>query len=85
MKLSPVQNLLFLVLLGLAVAGWIYGVHWKRIASGGSFTKEERMMISLQDQIAVLSEKNEELNKALREALAEEEEGQKDEKSAPQP
>jgi hypothetical protein len=33
------------------------------------------MMISLQDQIAVLSEKNEELNKALREALAEEGDG----------
>ena len=83
MKFSPVQTLLFLVLLGLAIAGWTYGIHWKRIASGGSFTKEERMMISLQDQIAVLSEKNEELNKALREALDEGDEVSKE--SAPKP
>ncbi len=75
MKFSPAQTLLFLVLFGLAIAGWMYGIHWKRISSGGSFTKEERMMISLQDQIAVLSEKNEELNKALRESLAEEGDG----------
>ncbi len=84
MKFSPVQTLLFLVLLGLAIAGWTYGIHWKRIASGGSFTKEERMMISLQDQIAVLSGKNEELNKALREAL-DEEGDEVSKESAPKP
>ena len=68
MQLTPVQSLVFLVLIGLSISGWMYGVHWKRIASGSTFTKEERVMISLQDQISVLTEKNEELNKALKEA-----------------
>lgn len=68
MQLTPVQSLVFLVLIGLSISGWMYGIHWKRIASGSTFTKEERVMISLQDQISVLTEKNEELNKALKEA-----------------
>lgn len=66
MKLSPVQSLLFLLLFGLTIAGWMYGLHWKQIANGSSFTKEERMMISLQDQITVLTEKNAELVAELR-------------------
>lgn len=66
MQLTPVQSLVFLVLTGLSISGWIYGIHWKRIASGSTFTKEERIMISLQDQISVLTEKNEELNEALK-------------------
>ncbi|MCG8600746.1 MAG: hypothetical protein MI807_11435 [Verrucomicrobiales bacterium] len=71
MKFTPVQSLLFLILLGLSIAGWIYGFHWKRVGTGSSFTKEERMLIDLQDQIAILTEKNVELNKALMEARGE--------------
>jgi hypothetical protein len=71
MQLTPVQSLVFLLLMGLSISGWIYGIHWKRIASGSTFTKEERVMISLQDQISVLTEKNEELNEALKKAQGE--------------
>lgn len=72
MQLTPAQSLLLLVLTGLAISGWLYGLHWKRIASGDTFTKEEKVMIRLQDQIAVLTEKNAELNQALHEATSEE-------------
>ncbi len=81
MQLSPVQSLVLLVLAGLAISGWLYGLHWKRVASGDSFTKEERIMIQLQDQIEVLTRKNEELNQALRDA----EGGESSSEAAPVP
>ncbi len=59
--LSPVHILLVLLLLGLAVAGWLYGLHWKRVASGDLFTQDEMMMIRLQDQIETLSTENQKL------------------------
>lgn len=65
--LTPVQSLLFLVLAGATIAGWAYGLHWKRIASGDLFTSDERLMIRLQDQISALTEENERLHGRIRE------------------
>ncbi|MEM9280512.1 MAG: hypothetical protein AAGA96_01675 [Verrucomicrobiota bacterium] len=58
MNLSPVQSLLLLVLMALAVSGWLFGLHWKKIASGAGFSQEEKLLIQLQDQIRVLTEEN---------------------------
>lgn len=67
MKVSPAQSLALLILLGLSVSGWLYGIYWKRVASGSVFTKEEKVMIQLQDQIQVLTDKNAELNARISE------------------
>ncbi|MEX2577531.1 MAG: hypothetical protein WD342_00625 [Verrucomicrobiales bacterium] len=64
---SPGQSLLVLLLLGLAIGGWMYGVHWKRTASGDLFTKDEKHIVQLQDQINALTEANAELNQRLAE------------------
>lgn len=61
MKLSPTQSLGLLILISLSISGWFYGIYWKRVASGSLFTKEESVIIKLQHQIEVLSEKNAEL------------------------
>ncbi|MDF1824648.1 MAG: hypothetical protein P1U68_08395 [Verrucomicrobiales bacterium] len=66
MKLTPIQSLGVLILISLSISGWFYGVYWKRVASGSLFTKEESVMIRLQDQIEVLTEKNTELTNQLR-------------------
>ncbi len=75
-SLSPAQSLVFLLIAGLAMAGWFYGLHWKRIAAGGNsiprtpvegFTQEEKVIVELQDQISALSEENDSLHKRLRE------------------
>lgn len=68
MNASPVQSLALLVLAAVAIGGWIYGIHWKRIASGDGFTAEEKAMFALQDQIAVLEEQIVDLRAALAEA-----------------
>lgn len=65
MSLTPLQSLILLALVGLAISGWLYGLHWKRIATGDSFTKEEKVMFLLQDQIEVLTKKNQELNTVI--------------------
>ncbi|MEM6916180.1 MAG: hypothetical protein AAF491_06390 [Verrucomicrobiota bacterium] len=65
MNLSPVQSFVLLLLIGLALAGWLYGIYWKRVASGASFTKEEKVMIQLQDQINALHEKNSRLSEEI--------------------
>jgi hypothetical protein len=64
---SPVQSLLFLVFAGIAVAGWFYGLHWKRVASGDLFSSDEKLMIRLQDQISALTKENESLHARIRE------------------
>jgi cell division protein FtsB len=61
MKLSPAQSLGLLILMSLSISGWFYGVYWKRVASGSLFTKEETVIIKLQNQIEVLTENNAEL------------------------
>lgn len=65
MNLSPAQSLGLLLLVGLSVTGWFYGIYWKRVASGTLFTKEERVMVQLHDQIRILTEKNTELNETI--------------------
>lgn len=65
MNFSPTQSLILLVLLGLSISGWFYGIYWKRVADGEVFTNKERLIIQLQDQVRVLSDKNEELNTEL--------------------
>jgi len=76
-SLSPVQSLVLLLVAGLAMAGWFYGLHWKRLAAGGSkpipqtslegFTQEEKVIVDLQDQISALTEENDSLHKRIRE------------------
>jgi len=53
-----------------SISGWLYGLHWKRVAEGTGFTKQEQILVRLQDQIETLTEKNEQLNAALREEEA---------------
>lgn len=64
---SPAQTLLLLLLAGVSLAGWLYGVHWKRVASGDLFTQDEMRLIRLQDQIGALTEENERLHQRVRE------------------
>ncbi len=59
--------MLLLLLGAAAVSGWLYGIHWKRIASGAAFSKSEKLIIQLQDQIDVLTEQNGELTKRVTE------------------
>lgn len=72
---SPVQSLVFLLIAGLAIAGWFYGWHWKRVATAGKpiprtpvegFTQEEKVIVELQDQISALTEENDSLHKRIR-------------------
>lgn len=65
MNLSPAQSLGLLLLVALSVTGWFYGIYWKRVASGTLFTKDEKVIVQLQDQIRVLSEKNAALNETI--------------------
>jgi hypothetical protein len=71
-SLTPAQSLVLLILFGLAISGWLYGIHWKRVASGDLFSSDEKLMIRLQDQISTLSETNANLNEQLK-AYADEE------------
>lgn len=72
-SLSPGQTLVFLLLLGLAIAGWLYGVHWKRTMSGDIFTEDETRIIELQDRVRVLTENNAKLNSKIVELTSDEE------------
>lgn len=62
---TPLQSLVLLILGALAVAGWLYGIHWKRVAEGDLFTSDEKLMIRLQDQIQSLTRENEALHHRL--------------------
>ena len=64
--LTPVQSLVLLLLAGFGIAGWIYGIHWKRVASGDLFTGDEKHIIRLQDQIERLTAENDSLHLRLR-------------------
>jgi len=70
-SLSPVQSLAFLLLLGAAISGWMYGIHWKRVASGDLFTADEKLIIGYQNQINALEEELTELRKRLPDEEAE--------------
>jgi len=75
--------LLLLVLVGLAVAGWCYGLHWKRVSLGGAFTPGEKLIVQLQDQIKALTDQNKSLLKQLNSTEAPEEATEAAEKSPP--
>lgn len=64
--LNPIQSLFLLVLIGIAIGGWLYGLHWKRVASGDLFTADEKMTIRLQDQIQELGKSNAALNERIK-------------------
>ncbi|MBL9159843.1 MAG: DUF5320 domain-containing protein [Verrucomicrobiales bacterium] len=74
--LSPSQSLVFLLISGLAIGGWIQGVKWKRSAAtqkpspktpAAGFTQEEKVIVALQDQVTALNKEVEALQKRLRE------------------
>lgn len=83
-SLTPAQSLVLLILVGLAISGWLYGIHWKRVASGDLFSSDEKLMIRLQDQIRSLSETNANLNEQLK-AYADAEVDPKEEEPATVP
>lgn len=75
-SLSPSQSLVFLLISGLAIGGWIQGVKWKHSAATGKpapktpaagFTQEEKVIVALQDQVTALNKEVEALQKRLRE------------------
>ncbi len=66
-NLTPVQSLVLLVLVGIAVSGWFYGVYWKRVASGSLFSPDEKVLIQLQDQISALHDQNARLHDKIKE------------------
>lgn len=72
-RLSPFQILGLLLLLAVAVCGWIYGWHWKEVAIGDKPTQEEALIIDLQDQLDLLRKDNDQLARRLRELSSEEE------------
>lgn len=63
---SELQILALLLLTGFGAAGWFYGLHWKRVASGDLFTNDERLLVRLQDQIEALTKENEALHLRVR-------------------
>lgn len=65
-SLTPSQSLIFLLLISLAIGGWLYGIHWKRVASGDLFTNDEKITIRLQEQVEVLHNDNGELRAKIK-------------------
>ncbi len=70
-NLTPGQSLALLILVGIAVSGWFYGVYWKRVASGSLFSPDEKVLIQLQDQISVLHDQNAAMHDKIRELTPE--------------
>lgn len=66
-RLAPVQWLALLLAFAAAASGWLYGLHWKRVARGGDTTHEERLLIDLQDQLDRMRAENERLTARLHE------------------
>ncbi len=66
-RLSPFQVLLLLLAAAVAVAGWFYGWHWKQVATGAKPTREEALIIELQDQLDLMRDENDRLTGQLRE------------------
>ena len=62
---SPGFLLLILLLVAAAVSGWLYGIHWKKVALGEKFSPIEKQLILFQDQVDVLTEENERLSKII--------------------
>ena len=67
------QILLGLMATAVALSGWIFGWQWKRAAAdfqkqleGTAFTREEQILIDLQDQLDAERSENERLTAELR-------------------
>jgi len=75
MESKPVRSLVFVLLGALALSGWLYGVHWKKVAGGSSFSEDEQFLVRLLDQIEALNKRNEELNAEVVELRGDEEDG----------
>lgn len=65
---TPAQWLALILAAAAAVSGWLYGLQWKRVATGGDTTHEEGVIIDLQDQLERLRAENERLTGLLHEA-----------------
>jgi len=65
MDSNPIRSLVLVLLGAVALSGWLYGLHWKQVAAGGSFNSGEEFLVRLLEQIEVLSERNQELNEEL--------------------
>lgn len=65
-RISPLLLFGFLVLLAVAVSGWLFGWHWRQVASGGKPTHDEKLIIQLQDQLDAARAENERLTGQLR-------------------
>jgi len=65
-KASPELIFVGLILFGVGISGWFYGIHWKQVADGNKFSGEEKLIIQLQDQIDALSEENQKLAGEIR-------------------
>jgi hypothetical protein len=81
--LTPLQSLLLLALAGTAVAGWAWGLHWRRVATGDLFSADERLIFQFQDQIEALNRETESLRQRLRELEGEPEAEPRDSTAAP--
>ncbi|MEM7697746.1 MAG: hypothetical protein AAF236_05000 [Verrucomicrobiota bacterium] len=64
---NPLKTLALLLVVGAAFAGWLYGIHWKRVASGGKFNATERLVVQLRDQVEILTLENAKLITRLKE------------------
>jgi len=64
--ISSLQVLAVLVLIALALSGWLWGFHYKQIADGKKLTEEEKALIDMQDQNLRLIEENERLSAEIR-------------------
>ncbi len=82
---SPTTLLVHLLLAGLAMAGWAYGLHWKRVASGDLFSADEKLLFRFQDQIEILESELATLRDRLQELEGEPAPGPEDDGDAPQP
>ena len=64
---SPIKILLLLLLAAAGISGWLYGWHWKQVASGSKPTNDEELILSLQDQLDQLRADNGRLMESINE------------------
>lgn len=67
-----IRILLTLLVAAIGISGWIYGWHWRNEGAklrkqlkGTAFTREEQLIIDLQDQILELRKENDRLTAEL--------------------
>ncbi len=64
-NLHPGMVLFALLLVAVAASGWFYGIHWKKVAAGEKFSPIEEQLILFQNQVDLLTEENDRLNKEI--------------------